>query len=603
MRTGGPSRPAGLRLDDVLDVLAGSEGRQLVEQTRDRLADAGIDFEGPVVQAKGGAAPRDDFEALAGHFLTHSFLTRARGKAALPNAMVWALAHASDANGMLTPEGAAKLGAGGAQIYKKLDELLAGGARDVPTQRRRTKYMWFTRDVQDKIGRSAPSGDLRTRMPVLAELTRNLGGEKALEGLKMASVQHLFPTTEGLFDALADCGLDPKDAIIHGKNYSTNEDVLYRMRSRGWNVPEFAICALPSGTGKGHMNIAGNDLATLFDGVEPEAKPEKPRFLLLDEGGKMLDALHRHFPEHANLCVAIEQTDRGLQVIEELALEGMELKCPVVNVARSSAKKVFESPMIGESVAHSTLEALKRLHPDLSVEPKVATILGYGAVGKATADALKRRGFEIRAWDVDPARRALAEAEGCIVGERNDLLKDTPMVVSCTGRRTMVPTQFDELLPDGCILVNAASGNHELGLDQIEGGPGFLTDDPLERVDEEGFRRSTFKGLDVELGDLAGDEQMFSRVLRSESGAERLALRSGYVVNMVDDIPPELIQLTRGLLLAACLQAPKHHGEPGLVELDPKVADFVVSRTERHLKKLGVDPMKPDFRRLAPAES
>lgn len=219
-------------------------------------------------------------------------------------------------------------------------------------------------------------------------------------------------------------------------------------------------------------------------------------------------------------------------------------------------------------------------------------------MGAATAAALQRRGFHVRVFDTDPERMAQAEADGCAPGPREEVLAKASLLISCTGRTTMVPEDFERLLPDGAILVNAASGNHELGMDRIEGGPGFLTDDPEERVDDEGFRRSSFRGLDVKLGDLAGDEQMFSRVLRGADGSERLALRSGYVVNMVDDIPPELIQLTRGLVLAACLEAPEHHGEVGLIELDPKIQDFVVARTERHLRPFGVELAAPDFRKL-----
>lgn len=254
--------------------------------------------------------------------------------------------------------------------------------------------------------------------------------------------------------------------------------------------------------------------------------------------------------------------------------------------------------MIGESVVVSTLDGLRELHPDLD-PPREASVLGYGAVGKATADALRRRGFEVRVYDIDGDRMAAARTAGYVTGTRDEVLGKAHLLFSCTGRTTLGPDQFGAL-PDGAILVNAASGNHELGMDQIEEGAGFLTDDPHEYVCPEGFRRSIFKGLDVRLGDLAGDDQMYSRVLRGPSGQERLALRSGYVVNMVDDIPPEFIQLTRALVFAGCLQATRHVGDVGLVALDPKLQDFVVARTERHLRPFGASLAEPDFRALPP---
>lgn len=596
----GPALP----LDDVLDLLQGPEGRGFVREAKARLG-AAVDFEGPAVVPKpGGGQPSDGFDRLTAHALTHSFLTQARSTAAVPNAMVYALAHAADADGMLTEESVASVFGGQASaLYTLLAQRLDDGRRDVPTQRRRTKYQWLPDEVSELVARSKANASetVSRRMPVLAEVTRTLGSPDRLRNLSFAAVQHLFPTTEGLFDALTDNGLDPESTIIHGKNYSTNEDVYHRMRAKGWRIPNFALMALPSTGGPGHMNTAGAYLTELFEGVEPDPHPPEPRFLLLDEGGKMLKALHEHFPEYAPLCVAVEQTDRGIQVIEELETKGIELGCPVVSVARSAAKKTHESPMIGESVAHATLSALTDLHPDFPM-PRSATIIGYGAVGKATADALRRRGFPVRVFDIDPERMAQAEADGCTTGSREEVLAQAELLISATGRTTLTPDEYDALLPDRAILVNAASGNHELGLHQVEGGPGFLTDDPKEHVDEEGFRRSEFGGLNLLLGDLAGDEQMYSRVIRGANGTERLALRSGYVVNMLDDIPPEYIQLTRSLLLAACLEAPKHHGEKGLVELAPEVQEFVVSRTARHLRTRGLDLAAPDFRRLAPAE-
>ena len=69
---------------------------------------------------------------------------------------------------------------------------------------------------------------------------------------------------------------------------------------------------------------------------------------------------------------------------------------------------MFESPAIGESVVFHTELELK----ELGVQPtkKEACIVGYGAVGKATADALRRRGFQVWVHDTDPAALARAQS-------------------------------------------------------------------------------------------------------------------------------------------------------------------------------------------------
>src|SRR5690606_33053498 len=122
----------------------------------------------------------------------------------------------------------------------------------------------------------------------------------------------------------------------------------------------------------------------------------------LDEGGSLIKALHEHFPEYAKLCVAVEHTERGMQIIDEMAERGVALQCPVVCVARSWAKKIWEAPMIGESVAHSIETALQDMGSNTRVQPKQATVIGYGAVGKATAAALMRRGYDVSTYDINP---------------------------------------------------------------------------------------------------------------------------------------------------------------------------------------------------------
>lgn len=54
----------------------------------------------------------------------------------------------------------------------------------------------------------------------------------------------------------------------------------------------------------------------------------------------------------------------GVQVLEDI-----ELRCPVVNVAESWLKKLYESPMIGESIVHGVDDALAAMGDRLCVEP------------------------------------------------------------------------------------------------------------------------------------------------------------------------------------------------------------------------------------------
>lgn len=590
-------RPAGVPLDDIIDFLASDKGSAHVDALKGSLRASGVKVDAPAIGPGMNPRPADRFEGLVTHALEGSFLLKNEVTAALPAMVGFAFAHAADEDGKVRGEEVQKiLGPKAFELFRALEAQIGG--QPVPTARRLTKYRFLPNDLIPLVTRGATPVDLKTRMPVLGEVTRMLGGPEKLAGLKTIAVQHLFPTTPALLDALVENGLDRTQALVAGKNYSTNTDVLYRLRGEGWDAPTLSTTRLvmtqPDGSER-EVSPFGGYLEKMFEGIDPKTT-QGPKFLVLDEGGKVLTALHKHFPEYAHLCVAVEHTDRGAQLIDDMLAQGIELKCPVVNVARSWAKKRFEAPMIGESVAHSIETALSDIHPDLKVEPKVAAIIGYGAVGKATSDALRRRGYQVHVYDTDPAKLEQARADGCTPGTREAVLAKGHLLVSCTGRTTITPEEYG-LLPKGAILANAASGNHELGTDRLEQSGNFLTSDPHERCDEQGIRRTRFHGLDVRLGDLAGVEETFSRVIRGPDDAERLVLRSGFVVNLAEGVPAEYIQLTRSLILAAVLQAAQTT-KPGLVDLSDDAQQFIVKRTEKFLKGKRLTLEKPDFRKL-----
>ncbi len=608
-----PGRDASaLRLDDIIDRLASPGGKPLVDGMKLDLQKAGVRFD-KVIGPGSVPAVADTFDGLVSRALEGSFLLPTDTVAALPAAIAFAFAHAADDNGMVDQQRVDSiLGPKATALFEHLNLDLERGVRQVPTSRPLTKYRWLPNEVIGLVAKSAAPGALRPRMPVLDEVSKHLGGKDKLKGLQFIAVQHLFPTTGELLNALKDNGLEPDKATVSGKNYSTNHDVMYRLRADGWNVPTLSGTKLLLSNDDGTTTEAsplGGYLAQMFAEVIALKKADPaafaalkgPKFLVLDEGGKLLKLIHEHVPELAHLCVAVEQTDRGVQVIEEMKAAGIELRCPVVNVARSAAKKQNESPMIGESVVHSAFHAIEQLHKDITISPKEAVVIGYGAVGKATADALQRRGYAVFVHDIDPAKMAQAMADGCVAGPREHTLKHAHLMFSCTGRTTITPAEFDTLLPKHAVLVNAASGNHELGMESRDTGGGRLK--AGEHADDEGYRHGNWRGLDLKLGDIAGNDEMASCVVAGDNGAERLVLRSGYVINMVDDIAPEYIQLTRSLLLAACLQAVDEGGNVGLVDVRPDTQAFVVARTARHLRGLGLTLQQPDFRRLAPSET
>ena len=373
------------------------------------------------------------------------------------------------------------------------------------------------------------------------------------------------------------------------------------MQSDGFDVHWRAVPTPNGGTTNAEQSIlemAKDQLTRLFRDVTPaDLREEAParRFILLDDGGKLIRALHEYFPAYAKLCVAIEQTDRGIQVLEDMQAKGIALNVPVVNMARSRAKKESEGPMIGESVAFHTDIELARVDPTFEVTPKIATVVGYGAVGQATAAALKRRGFHVVVYDPSPEAMRQAAADGCEPLPREAALATAHLLVGATGRGILTPNEFD-LLPDHAVLVNAASGNHEFGLDTLD-AKAFADADPLA-TERGGHMTTTFKGKTITVGDPLEGSSNLNRVIRTPKGKEVLALRSGAVVNMTLGLPPEFAQVTLGLLLAGTLTAAKAT-TPGLVEIPDAMQAHIVDGASADLQRLGLTLETPDFRPLA----
>ena len=425
-------------------------------------------------------------------------------------------------------------------------------------------------------------------MPALDVITARNGGPDALAGFEVVVAQHLFPTTMGLVDALFKNGLDKDKLHLIGKSYSTHERTYAALLGQGIDVD--------SSSRQDHdlaedaaIRLAGaarRQLTKIFRSVTDDELADKnarPRFVLFDEGGKLIEALHTEFPRYVKLCIGVEHTDRGMQLLDDLEKSGGKALLPVVDMARSSAKKLFESTAIGESVVfHIELEL-----QELGAQPlkKEACVVGYGAVGKATADALRRRGYQIFVHDIDPKALDRARTDGCEVPAGDDV----------TRRATA-------LSPDGAILTNAASGTHELGIHDL-GDAQLARRTASESLRDDGTAMTTFRGQPIATAPFLAPCK-HRHLVFVDGDQQHLVLRGGAVVNMTRGMPLEVVQLTLGLVLTSVLQAAKQaragETKPGRIALGAGDQQVVVDAVTAALHQQGLPPVSaPDFRAVA----
>ena len=435
-------------------------------------------------------------------------------------------------------------------------------------------------------------------MPVLAALAAATAQTRPLANHRLFAVQHLFSSTFGLFEALERAGIDPNNAVIFGKSYSTNAEVAGALTAKGYTVHDhYGEKQLVVDDGKmvGFESPLLSGLRNALRAASSSSPPQK--LLLLDEGGKLNRMLHDVFPEHAHLCTIVEQTTNGLQ-----NMAGVTLQAPVVSVASSALKREVEGPIIGEDVAATTIEQIDRLGADLVVG-KTVGIVGYGAVGSATAEAFANRGFAVIVTDTNPLAELKAQAKnqttaagGTIrVRPRHEVL-GAGIVVGCTGTGAMTEAEM-AFVKNGAFLVNAASGDHEFplttttaakqqgiradhsamrdwqaDLDKMNAAMASNKRGPIviEEFRGAGHVELTLPEVNV-LGqklthafprgdgtsvDVTADASGSLKNLYFQRGDKTFALlRGGTPVNMDRDLPPASIQLTRSMLFAACTQA------------------------------------------------
>lgn len=478
------------------------------------------------------------------------------------------------------------------------------------------------------VGLSYDRSDIRRRMPVLSEVREYLGTDAhTFKGFIPTVVQHLMPTH--IIDDLEETGLELRSGGVLGKSQSAHPTVVANLLSR--DVPLITLNTksgrLKPGEPLEHFQVPddviamNSEMATagylhlkrLFAGLKPN---DNRRLLLVDEGGFLITLLHRpEFAEHRHRVVAVEHTESGMRKVEALAKSG-QLEVRVVDAARSWLKKIYESPMIGESIAHSTLSAIAADAPQLSVGAHVGFI-GLGPVNQQTGKAFARRGFGVSFYDIDPAKIPTGEALGFASTTREQLLAQERLIISSTGKpSTVTVADFDQAGHD-IVWANGGSGieiDPEYHPPRVDppADPFELVElnpppppysDPLWDRHDDGSRFSEIAGHSVRLGDgndSLGDEHV---VVPAQNGTRHLVLNHGKVINHKPGVPPEYIQLTRALIYGGAVQASRLPADapPGVYAVDDELQRFILGRTQQHLHKLGRTLEEPNFDGLQPA--
>jgi adenosylhomocysteinase len=150
-------------------------------------------------------------------------------------------------------------------------------------------------------------------------------------------------------------------------------------------------------------------------------------------------------------------------------LSNGELKIPAINVNDSVTKSKNDNKY---GCRHSLSDALKRATDHL-LSGKKALVIGYGDVGKGSAQSLRQEGMIVKITEIDPICAMQACMDGFEVvstyldgipskGVNKELLRTTDLLVTATGNFNVCDEDILRELKTGCVVSNIGHFDNEI---------------------------------------------------------------------------------------------------------------------------------------------
>jgi len=194
--------------------------------------------------------------------------------------------------------------------------------------------------------------------------------------------------------------------------------------------------------------------------------------MVLDDGGDLTQMLHDKYPEMLeNIHGISEETTTGVHRLLEM-LEDGTLKVPAINVNDSVTKSKNDNKY---GCRHSLNDAIKR-GTDILMSGKKALVIGYGDVGKGSAQSLRQEGMIVKISEIDPicAMQACMDGfevispyhdginTGTVDGINKELLTTTDLIVTTTGNINVCDRAMLQTVKSGAVVCNIGHFDNEI---------------------------------------------------------------------------------------------------------------------------------------------
>ena len=296
-----------------------------------------------------------------------------------------------------------------------------------------------------------------TEMPALMALREKYRNVQPLKGAKILGCIHMTIQTAVLIETLLELGAEVRWSSCN--IFSTQDHAAAAIAARG--IPVYAW--------KGETLEEYDwciEQTVLKDGQPWDAN------MVLDDGGDLTMLLHDKYPAMLDKIHGItEETTTGVHRLQE-KLEKGTLRVPAINVNDSVTKSKNDNKY---GCRHSLNDAIKR-GTDHLLSGKKALVIGYGDVGKGSAQSLRQEGMIVKVSEVDPICSMQACMDGFEVvspykdgnntGKVEDinlsLLSHTDLVVTTTGNFNVCDSAMLQTLKNGAVVCNIGHFDNEI---------------------------------------------------------------------------------------------------------------------------------------------
>ena len=303
----------------------------------------------------------------------------------------------------------------------------------------------------------------KDEMPALMELKKKYLNQQPLAGAKILGCIHMTVQTAVLIETLIELGAEVRWSSCN--IFSTQDHAAAAIAKRG--IPVFAW--------KGETEKEYEwciEQTILADGKPWDAN------MILDDGGDLTMKVHKEYPEMLEKIHGIsEETTTGVKRLKEMLRDGT-LKVPAINVNDSITKSKIDNKY---GCRHSLDDAIKR-GTDMLLSGKKALVIGYGDVGKGSADSLNQQKMIVDVSEVDPicAMQACFDGFSIVSPYKNgdtsrdgvnldkELLKKYDLVVTTTGNIDVLDKNMLEELKSGCVVCNIGHFDNEIDVKYLK---------------------------------------------------------------------------------------------------------------------------------------